>query len=139
MKLEGYNTKKKQEILQFLKSSKDRALTVDEIYTYLINKDIKINITTIYRYLEKLMQANRLMKFASDDNKKHTYQYVENKGTCIKHLHLQCSECNKVIHLDCNYMDEMMEHISKYHHFNLSTQSAILYGKCEECQRKDKS
>lgn len=134
----GYNTKQKRLIMSFLKDNKSISVTVKDIYDYLLENNEKVNITTIYRYLDKLTEQDIVMKFASDDGKNNCYQYIEGIPDCNEHLHLRCIECGKVIHLDCEYMDGIVKHISECHGFDLKCDNSVLYGRCKECQKKKK-
>ncbi|MEG1965528.1 MAG: transcriptional repressor, partial [Oscillospiraceae bacterium] len=55
MRSGGYNTKSKQMILDFLQEYSDKTVTVSEISEYLERNDNSVNLTTIYRYLDKLV------------------------------------------------------------------------------------
>lgn len=135
MRSNGYNTERKQMILEYLKSCDDKTVTVDEIFQYLISNDKAVNITTIYRYLDRLVAENKVMVFASDDRKKSSYKYIGEDFECNEHLHLQCTDCGKVIHFNCEFMNEIVKHISKQHDFDLKCSNSILYGKCKDCQK----
>ena len=44
------------------------------------------------------------------------------------------AKCGKIIHLECEFMDEISEHILKDHGFKLQCKNSILYGMCSACQ-----
>lgn len=138
MRSEGYKTKSKQAIIDYLKENVEKTVTVEDIKIYLNKEGNAVNITTIYRFLDKLEKENRLLKYVTDDGKKASYRYVEADSECHEHLHLQCSCCGKIVHLNCEYMDGIIEHISKNHNFDLTCDNSVLYGKCKECQEKEK-
>ena len=50
----GYATISRKKILEFLKKNSDRTVAVADIDHYLKAQDCEVNITTIYRYLDKL-------------------------------------------------------------------------------------
>ena len=50
----GYATNSRRKILDFLKSNSDRTVTAADIDQYLKRNGDAVNITTIYRYLDKL-------------------------------------------------------------------------------------
>ena len=133
MENNSYNTKLKKIILDYLKNNSENTYSIKDIETYLISIENPVNITTIYRNLEKLYNDNYLMKYVSSNGKNITYQYVNNIDKCIGHLHLQCMKCGKIVHLDCDYMEEIKEHILDIHNFNLECEKSILYGFCEKC------
>ena len=95
-----------------------------------------VNITTIYRYLDKLATDGTVMKYVAEAGGKAVYQYVELGQHCEEHLHLKCVKCGCIIHLDCGFMDEIAEHIQKDHGFQLQCKNSILYGICKDCRRE---
>ena len=58
-----YSTEKRTKILDYLKSHDDVDVTVKEIeYALKDNYDLSVNITTIYRYLDKLAEEGTVSK-----------------------------------------------------------------------------
>lgn len=130
----GYATASRRRILEFLKNNSNRTVTAADIDTYLRENDSEVNITTIYRYLDKLAQEGTVMKYVTEKGGKAAYQYVELGHRCEEHLHLKCVKCGSIIHLECAFMDEISEHISKDHGFSLQCKNSILYGTCKNCR-----
>lgn len=137
MKDSGYKTKNKKLILEYLKINYNRSITVKDIYKHFESIGDTINITTIYRYLDKLSQEGTVMKYTSDDGKSACFKYMDEDLNCHEHFHLQCSSCGKIIHLDCTYMNEIIKHISDCHDFDLKCDNSVLYGKCHDCKNKN--
>ena len=133
----AYKTVTKELIIDFLNSNPDTAFTVDEIKEHLEEKNNNANITTIYRILDKLYEENCLMKFLDEDKKRYTYKYVPKESGCFSHMHLKCSGCGKIIHLDCDHSKMFIEHIYKEHGFSINCENAVLYGLCDECRKKE--
>lgn len=131
----SYATVSRKKILDFLKRSGDRTVTASEISDYLKETDSEVNITTIYRYLDKLEKEGTVIKYAAEKGTQAVYQYVEKGHRCEAHLHLKCVNCGRIIHLECEFMEEIAEHIRKDHGFLLQCKNSILYGKCRECSR----
>lgn len=133
----GYATVSRKKILDFLKQSSNRTVTAAEIGAYLKEQDSEVNITTIYRYLDKLEREGTVMKYVAEKGSQAGYQYVELGHRCEEHLHLKCMECGRIIHLECAFMEEIAEHIRKDHGFLLQCKNSILYGTCGECRRRE--
>lgn len=133
----GYATVSRKKILDFLKQSSDRTVTAAEIGAYLKEQDSEVNITTIYRYLDKLEREGTVMKYVAEKGSQAGYQYVELGHRCEEHLHLKCMECGRIIHLECAFMEEIAEHIRNDHGFLLQCKNSILYGTCGECRRRE--
>lgn len=130
----GYTTASRKKILEFLKSNRDRTVKASDIDSFLKQNDSEVNITTIYRYLDKLAQEGTVIKYVAEKGSQAVYQYVETGHHCEEHLHVTCVNCGCIIHLECAFMDEILDHILNDHGVTLQCRSSMLYGLCRECQ-----
>lgn len=87
----GYATTSRKKILEYLMANSDRTVTVTDIDQYLKKHDNEVNITTIYRYLDKLAKEGTVMKYVAEKGSQAVYQYVEMGHHCEEHLHLNVS------------------------------------------------
>ena len=131
-----YKTENRRRIMEFLVESADTTVSVKEIHEYLEKKECAVNLTTIYRFLDKLEKEGIVVSYVSEKGDKTTYQYVGEQGHCSDHLHLKCLQCGKIIHLDCHFMGEISEHIWKEHGFSIQCKNSIIYGVCRDCMKK---
>jgi Fur family ferric uptake transcriptional regulator len=131
-----YKTKCKDTIMEILNSNKDITLSADDIFKIFQKKCVNVNITTIYRNLDKLEKEGVLNKFPASDSHKALYQIICHDMHNEEHLHMQCSNCGKVIHLDCDYMADFIKHIKDHHQFDLTCDKSILFGLCDDCKKK---
>lgn len=132
---EGYKTKNRQQILDYLKAQKDHSVSVAEIKQNMSETGCEVNLSTIYRYMEKLEEEGMVMKYFSDKGEKASYQYIEPEHNCHAHLHLQCVQCGRIFHLNCGFMEAIQTHIEKYHEFTIQCDKSVLYGICRKCKR----
>ncbi|MCD8363194.1 MAG: transcriptional repressor [Lachnospiraceae bacterium] len=132
----SYATASRRKILEILKGSRDRTLTASEIDAMLRKQDSPVNITTIYRYLDRLEEDGTVLRYTSEQNGQALYQYVDRDGHCQEHLHMKCVKCGRIYHLDCDFMKEIAEHIQKDHGFSLQCRNSILYGVCKDCGQR---
>ena len=123
-------------VLNFFLDNPDIIVSAEEIYQTLKQDSKDINLTTIYRNLDKLVEDKIIMVFASDDRKKSGYKYAGDDSKCRNHLHLQCINCGKIFHLDCYFMNNLDKHISEKHSFDIKCSNSIIYGICNECKKK---
>lgn len=130
----SYVTENRKKILQLLEDEKDKTFTISEIEQALYEANIQINPSTIYRYIDKLVQEGTVLKYVAQKGEKAIFQYVGGKPMCHEHLHMKCKQCGTIIHLDCDFMDEITHHIESEHAFWLECKSSILYGLCEKCK-----
>ena len=124
----NYNTKQKELILSIIKKKKHE-FRVKELYNDL-NKEI--GLTTIYRQIDKLVNEGRINKNINKDNITY-YQYLEE---CNKknHFYLKCDKCGNMIHIDCDCIEQLSNHIVKEHQFNLNKDCIIINGICKRCK-----
>ncbi len=134
-----YKTHNRAKIKEFLKENCDRSVTVREIDAHLQALDCPVNVTTIYRYLDKLEKDGHLMKYTGEKGDKAAYQIIEPEQGCDAHLHLQCVSCGAVIHLNCSFMEEIADHISQEHDFSLQCRGSVIYGLCSKCRPEQRA
>ena len=132
----GYATNSRRKILDFLKSNSDRTVTAADIDQYLKRNGDAVNITTIYRYLDKLLAEHVIIKYADAGSERAVYQYSGEMGHCVQHLHLKCIKCGRILHLDCGFMDEFRNHLKEDHKFRLLCEGDLLHGICGDCEKK---
>lgn len=131
-----YTTKTRQIILEYLKSQKAVTVSVADIEKYLKTEGINVNTTTVYRYLDKLCAEHIVIKYPDLNSDKAVFQFAGEEKKCTEHLHLKCIRCGKVVHLDCDFMDEFKEHLYKDHGFRLHCSGDMLHGICQDCENK---
>ena len=101
---DGYNTKTRQLILDYLIRNRQHAVSASNILEHLEAEGASPNPTTVYRYLDKLAGEQRVMKYVADKGEKAVFQYVDEGRHCREHLHLKCVRCGRIYHLDCHFM-----------------------------------
>lgn len=124
-----YNTKQKDKILDIIKSY-NREFTIKDIYNDLDG----VGLTTIYRYIDKLVN-NNILKKNVDENNVTCYEYLEDCSN-DNHFYLKCDKCKKMIHIDCDCINELKEHIKLEHNFKLN-EKLIINGLCEVCKNEE--
>ena len=129
----GYNTKQRENLLNFLIRNKERHTNVQEISAFLAGEGSPVGTATIYRQLDKLVEQGLVRKYVLDGKSGACYQYIENSGCCREHFHLKCVSCGRLIHIDCDYLADINRHISEHHGFTVDSSQTVFYGKCAEC------
>ena len=129
-KRESYHTKQKDVLLRYIKDKKNE-FTIKDLYEGL-NK--KIGLTTIYRYIDELAECGRVSKYIGQDNITY-YQYLEE---CHEenHFYLKCDVCGNLIHVDCDCINELSNHIVSIHHFKIVKEPIIIHGVCCNCNEQ---
>ena len=130
-----YRTKSRQDILEFIKSHKERRFSAADIYDYLKKKDSNINLTTIYRNLERMTGKGEVLKFNSAQGEYSVFQYHEPGQGCDAHIHMQCRECGRIIHMEEEFMDYLNSYLRERCAFSLNMQESVLVGVCSGCDK----
>lgn len=122
-------TKKRNLILSVLESAQT-ALTVEEI-AELASKDLKINISTIYRALNTLAEKDIVIKTLYQDGK--TYFEINNHT----HRHsLICTKCNKKVNIDICPLEPIENNLAAKTGYTITGHNLEIYGTCPDCQEK---
>jgi Fur family ferric uptake transcriptional regulator len=130
MKRDNYNTLQKDLMLEKIKSI-NREFTIKELYELLGGK---VGLTTIYRFVDKLVKDNRLDKNIGSDNTCY-YEYLE-ECDCSNHFYLKCEDCGCMIHIHCDCISELVSHISIDHNFIPNREHIIINGLCSNCKER---
>ena len=133
---DGYNTKTRQLILDYLIRNRQHAVSASNILEHLEAEGASPNPTTVYRYLDKLAGEQRVMKYVADKGEKAVFQYVDEGRHCREHLHLKCVDCGRLIHLDEGVSDALQSDLLCAAGFTVDGRSTTIYGTCAACGRK---
>ncbi|MBE6631227.1 MAG: transcriptional repressor [Ruminococcaceae bacterium] len=132
----AYKTKQREAIESYLGQNRYRHATVSEIYEYLRHKGIGIGLSTVYRQLDRMCEEGLLHRYYIDDGTLACYQLKEECPDCRDdHYHLKCTECGKLLHMECHEMHGVAEHIEAEHDFILDREKTVFYGLCKECRK----
>lgn len=122
-----YKTKQKDIIIDIIKKQK-KEFTVKDIKS--IVKD-DTGLTTIYRVVDKLVSDGFLIQSIKDNIT--YYQYLE-KCDHTNHFYLKCNNCGSMIHIDCDCISDLSNHILKEHNFKSDNENIIISGLCSRCR-----
>lgn len=129
-----YATRQGRLLLDYFGKYPEKHITAEELSEALKNDVAK---ATIYRQLEKLVGEGSIRKYSLGKGNSSCYQLNREKH-CELHYHLMCTECKKVIHLECEALDALSKHIASEHGFVLDSSRTVLYGQCASCRAKSK-
>lgn len=136
MRRQNYNTKARRYILEYISEKRDRTVSAGDILDFLKSRGENISLTTVYRYLNRLSEEKKVIKFTETGGSKAVYQFAGEDNDCEAHLHIQCKSCGRLIHLECEFLNVFEQHIMEHHGYSLEYSGSILYGICEECRNK---
>jgi Fur family ferric uptake transcriptional regulator len=135
MKLKDNQTKVRNTIDECFEVNSDKTINFNDINNYLLHRDIKVNKTTIYRYLDKLVKNQQIKKYLDEDGKQSGYVLVLSEHCMSSHLHMKCVQCNKLIHLNCDFNKEILDYINNEYGFEVDCKQTVIYGLCEDCKK----
>ena len=125
-----YSTKQRKILLETLEHHRDETLCVDQIITYM--GDDTISRSSVYRNLSGLEAQGRVRRVAVPGEGRTMYCYT-GAGSCREHLHLECSKCGRIYHLDGASTNTLVENVMRSFNFRVDN-NTVLYGVCEKCQ-----
>lgn len=122
-------TKGRLEILDILKKS-ESSLSAEKIYLMSRERNININLSTVYRTLELFEEKHIVAKIALTDG---VFAYKLMKKT---HRHyLRCDVCHKEIEIPCP-MSQIEELVQNETGFTLTEHDLIMKGVCKDCKKR---
>jgi Fur family transcriptional regulator, ferric uptake regulator len=131
----GYRfTTIRQVIVQVLENANTH-LSVEDIFKEVQKQCNGVNLTTIYRNLEILINLNMVLKYDFGDGRAR-YELVKHIESKPFHLHLICKLCGRVIDVD-DFMssDKKREHeaLEKKYNFKIEEEIYQFRGVCSFC------
>lgn len=133
---QSYSTKARKYILGYLEECGENTVSVADIINHLKEKNAAVNPATVYRCLNRLSAEHRVLKITQEKTKKSVYRFIGGERNCDEHIHIKCTRCGRVMHLECSFMQDIKEHLLKSHDFALRCDGSVLYGLCGDCRGK---
>lgn len=126
-----YTTEQRKILLSFLKAHSDETFSIEELSAQLCAKK-NISVSAIYRNIGKLVSDGLVQRLTKDNSRKFFYQYMGD-AECCHHLHLMCTDCGQIFHLDHPSMDVITASVLQSSRFSLDKKKTVLYGLCSTC------
>ena len=132
-----YQTKQMKQILAYLQTIEGTHVTVADVCSYFKEQGINVGTTTVYRNLEKMVEQRLVAKYNVDGTSSACFEYMgshekENQMVCY---HCKCEKCGKLIHLQCNEVESLKQHMMEHHGFEMDSLRTVFYGICSECKK----
>lgn len=121
-------------ILEELENA-SQPISAENLYEILREKNMKVDLSTIYRTLEVLVEKKLVCKinFSSDERKLFA---IQGKTHCH---YLICKECNKIITIDNCPLAKYEKQLEEETGFEIEEHALYLYGTCKKCAKNKKS
>ncbi|MBN2540383.1 MAG: transcriptional repressor [Bacilli bacterium] len=124
------NTKYRVHIIDLL-SGTEELLSAQEIYHRLIHKKLRINLSTVYRTLDKLVETKIVSRVQIENEKQALYEYNRN----IHHHFLICQSCNRIIPIYHCPLHEYEQKLEEESGFHITAHRVEFFGYCSDCQK----
>ena len=128
-----YHTEQKKLLINFLREHKENSYTVQDICKELNKEGSSVGQSTVYRLMTKLVQEKQVRKQIAESSRKAVYR-IALDSEYHNHLHLQCVQCGKILHLDEKISDSLVDTVQKLNNFSVSEEDTVLLGKCAGCK-----
>ena len=130
-----YKTKHREELIAYLETVAGQHVTVSDVCAYFQTLGKPMGTATVYRQMERLVSEGMVNKYIIDANSPACFEYVgpdshKDREECF---HLKCEKCGRLIHLHCDELSEIREHLLEEHSFKLDPKRTVYYGLCEKC------
>lgn len=131
---QGYRTRQRELIWNYLCDHRAQHIVAEDIVEHLRAIGEPVGKSTVYRYLERLVEEGQVRKFFLEEGMSACYQLAAGEGEdCHEHFHLKCLRCGRLLHIECEYLSEVEQHIFGSHRFRVDNTKTVLYGICEDC------
>ncbi len=125
-----YNTQQRKMLIDFLRINCEKSFTIEEILENMQGE--QLSKSTAYRLMTKLVEDNLVHRSVRGNSRSFVYQYISDEK-CENHLHMKCTDCGKVYHLDSGTTATIQNDIKATTHFEIDSHTMLL-GKCGNCK-----
>lgn len=135
-----YETKQKRILLDFLRAHPDRGFSIEELYDALCLACPVACVpgkSTLYRLVPKLVTEGLVKRFSGEHGRQFAYQIVS-CDDCDAHLHLKCTACGGLYHMDHAVSERIMNEVLNRSDFSLDEKETVLFGVCRDCKEQKK-
>jgi len=127
-----YNTEQRNLLLSFLQNTPDTMFTAGQIAQALAHS--KISRSAVYRNLAALEQEGKIKRCSKENSREAYYQYFDTQA-CRNHIHLSCTECGKIFHMENQVAQLLIQNLEATEGFEITKEKTTLYGVCKDCTK----
>lgn len=128
--MKSYDTKARAALSEYLRSHDKEQFTAQELAEIMSGIAGK---STVYRLLIKLCEDGEIRRLPREGERGSYYQALPD-DRCLGHLHLKCTECGYLVHLDESASRRIFA-IALANSFEIDKKMTMLYGRCDKCRR----
>ena len=124
----GYRVTPQREMVIEVIAHAQRHMTAEEVYAALQERTHAVNIATVYRTLDLLVEEGLASRADLGGG-----QVVYATAAHGPHIHLVCRQCGHVLDADVAFFESLFRHIEAAYGFVCSPPHFAIYGLCAEC------
>ncbi len=135
-----YETKQRRILLDYLNAHPDQGFSVEELHRGLCSEHAAADVpgkSTLYRLIARLVSEGLVKRFALGPGHRFAYQIVA-CDACDAHLHLKCTACGCLYHMDHAVSERIMREVLSRSEFSLDEKETVLFGVCKDCKLRRK-
>ncbi len=129
----SYNTVQRKAVIDFLSQNNSKQFTINEIVEAFENIEKAPGKSTIYRIITRLVSDGIVKRFVQGHSRHFSYQ-IAGCGSHCSHIHLKCTLCGKLIHLNNDITDKIHNLLSEGTDFVINNDQTVIYGICMSCR-----
>ncbi len=132
-----YKTRQRDAVLACLRDVHGEHLTAQSLIDALHKQGHHASTATVYRTLDQLEADGLVRKFSAGGRRAACFEYI-GELSCAEPacFHCICRECGTLIHLHCDELASLKQHIASHHGFLIDPRQTVFYGVCDACQKK---
>ena len=134
---DGYKTRQRDLLLEYLRRHSGEHVTIAQIAAHCAVMGEEIGTSTIYRQVNRLVAQGIVKRYVLGGTSAACYQYVAGAG-CSEHYHMKCKGCGRLVHLECDVIRQLRNHVLENHDFELDLGQTVFYGLCSTCRGQKK-
>ncbi|KNZ42069.1 Fur family transcriptional regulator [Acetobacterium bakii] len=125
------STKHRMAILDIL-VKKDHPISAEQIFFEIQEMDVAINLSTVYRNLEVLVEKSMVTKLTLSGDNRSVYEY----NRMVHRHYLICLGCKKILAIEHCPIKKYEQQIESETDYKIVGHKLDLYGYCPECREK---
>lgn len=133
LKEKGYKlTPQRRSILDVILENEGKHMSAEEVFEAV--KDIcpEIGLATVYRTMQLFDEVGLVYKHNFNDGRSRYELSHQNKDH--QHHHLICLNCNNVIEVEEDLLEQLEDEIEKKYDFEIKNHNVKFFGYCNKCR-----
>jgi len=122
-------TPQREMVLHVLHDGEEHA-TAEDLYARVRVLSSAVDRSTVYRTLELLEKLHLVASFDPGDGQRRYELLTLHRP----HHHLHCSGCSKLVTLDAQELQPLLDRLAQAHGFRAQIEHWVIPGLCQECQ-----